>query len=48
MGRFSRERVVRIFAPSQNHVLDQMVAIYDELLAGSQVGNPKPAESTAA
>jgi hypothetical protein len=40
--------VVRIFAPRENHVLDQMVAIYDELLASAKAGNPKPAESTAA
>jgi glycosyltransferase involved in cell wall biosynthesis len=41
MGRFSRERMVRIFAPSRNHVLDQMVAIYDELLAGPEAGGPQ-------
>lgn len=35
MGRRSRAHVLARFAPSQNHVLDQMVAIYDELLAES-------------
>jgi glycosyltransferase involved in cell wall biosynthesis len=51
MGRRSRERVTRIFAPRENHVLDQMVAIYDELLAGPNrptAGKSKAAESTAA
>lgn len=32
MGRRSRAHVVERFAPRENHVLDQMVAIYDELL----------------
>lgn len=58
MGRLSRERVLRRFAPRPNHVLDQTVAIYDELLAGTPLdgpreGNPstdgaKPDQSTAA
>jgi glycosyltransferase involved in cell wall biosynthesis len=34
MGRRSRAHVVARFAPRENHVLDQMVAIYDEVLAG--------------
>jgi glycosyltransferase involved in cell wall biosynthesis len=51
MGRRSRERVARMFAPRENHVLDQMVAIYDELLASPNTppaGKSKAAESTAA
>jgi glycosyltransferase involved in cell wall biosynthesis len=33
MGRLSREHVVARFAPHENYVLDQMTAVYDELLA---------------
>jgi hypothetical protein len=33
MGRAARAHVVARFAPSANHALDQMVAVYDELLA---------------
>jgi glycosyltransferase involved in cell wall biosynthesis len=33
MGRAGRAHVVARFAPSAHHVLDQMVAVYDELLA---------------
>jgi glycosyltransferase involved in cell wall biosynthesis len=33
MGRRSRAHVVERFAPRENHVLDQMVAIYDEVLS---------------
>ncbi len=43
MGRRSRAHVAARFAPQPDHVLDQMVAVYDELLgtAGSgQVGEP--------
>jgi len=48
MGRQSRERVARIFAPRENHVLDQMVAIYDELVSSSNAGDPKTGTSKAA
>ena len=33
MGRAARSHVVARFAPPEHHVLDQMVAVYDELLA---------------
>ena len=33
MGRSGRAHVAARFAPRKNHVLDQMVAVYDELLA---------------
>jgi len=35
MGRAGRAHVAARFAPRKDHVLDQMVAVYDELLAGS-------------
>ena len=35
MGRSGRAHVAARFAPRKDHVLDQMVAVYDELLAGS-------------
>ena len=35
MGRRSRAHVVARFAPRENHVVDQMVAVYDEVLAGA-------------
>jgi glycosyltransferase involved in cell wall biosynthesis len=35
MGRRSRAHVAARFAPRENYVLDQMVAVYDELLAES-------------
>lgn len=39
MGRRSRAHVVERFAPRENYVLDQMVAVYDELLAeGARAG----------
>jgi glycosyltransferase involved in cell wall biosynthesis len=34
MGRRGRDHVVSRFAPHGNYALDQMVAVYDELLAG--------------
>ena len=33
MGRRSRAHVVEKFAPRENYVLDQMIAVYDELLS---------------
>jgi glycosyltransferase involved in cell wall biosynthesis len=42
MGRRSRAHVVARFAPRPAHVLDQMVAVYDELLASAA-----PAEAGA-
>jgi glycosyltransferase involved in cell wall biosynthesis len=33
MGRAGRAHVTARFAPRKDHVLDQMVAVYDELLA---------------
>ena len=33
MGRRSRSHVVEKFAPRENYVLDQMIAVYDELLS---------------
>jgi glycosyltransferase involved in cell wall biosynthesis len=38
MGARSREHVVARFAPRENHVLDQMIAVYDELLAEKAAG----------
>ena len=35
MGRRGREHVVARFAPSESFAVDQMVAVYDELLAGA-------------
>ena len=35
MGRASRVHVAARFAPHKDHVLDQMVAVYDELLASA-------------
>jgi hypothetical protein len=35
MGRAGRVHVVARFAPTAHHVLDQMVAVYDELVAGA-------------
>jgi len=35
MGRAGSAHVAARFAPRKDHVLDQMVAVYDELLAGS-------------
>jgi glycosyltransferase involved in cell wall biosynthesis len=36
MGRAGRAHVVARFAPHPNHALDQMVAVYDELLAAGK------------
>jgi hypothetical protein len=33
MGRLGRTRVVARFAPTDSFVIDQMVAVYDQLLA---------------
>ena len=38
MGRHARSRVVARFAPRENHVIDQMVAVYDEVLAAPGAG----------
>ena len=38
MGRAGRAHVTARFAPRKDHVLDQMVAVYDELLAGTGPG----------
>ena len=35
MGRAGRAHVAARFAPHKDYVLDQMVAVYDELLAPS-------------
>jgi len=35
MGRRGRSHVVARFAPRDNHVVDQMVAVYDEVLAAA-------------
>ena len=35
MGQRGRDHVVARFAPSESYAVDQMVAVYDELLAGS-------------
>jgi len=35
MGRAGRAHVIARFAPREDHVLDQMVAVYDEMLAAS-------------
>jgi len=35
MGRAGRAHVTARFAPRKDHVLDQMVAVYDELLTGT-------------
>ncbi|HEY8924075.1 MAG TPA: glycosyltransferase [Polyangia bacterium] len=46
MGRAGRAHVVSRFAPRENHVVDQMVAVYDEVLAGAGDGlgaGPRPA-----
>ena len=39
MGRAGRAHVTARFAPRKDHVLDQMVAVYDELLAGTGPGH---------
>lgn len=36
MGQRSRAHVIERFAPRENHVLDQMVAIYDEVLSRAE------------
>ena len=38
MGRRARAHVVARFAPRENHVIDQMVAVYDEVLAATGAG----------
>jgi hypothetical protein len=38
MGRAGRAHVSARFAPRKDHVLDQMVAVYDELLGGIGAG----------
>jgi hypothetical protein len=35
MGRAGRAHVTARFAPREDHVLDQMVAVYDEMLAAA-------------
>jgi glycosyltransferase involved in cell wall biosynthesis len=37
MGSAGRAHVTARFAPRRDHVLDQMVAVYDELLAGAAI-----------
>jgi glycosyltransferase involved in cell wall biosynthesis len=38
MGRRGRSHVVARFAPRENHIVDQMVAVYDEVLSGASDG----------
>ena len=43
MGRAGRAHVAARFAPHKDHVLDQMVAVYDELLASGEARGTAPA-----
>jgi glycosyltransferase involved in cell wall biosynthesis len=40
MGRRGRERVLERFAPREGHVVEQTVAVYDELLASASGSGP--------
>jgi hypothetical protein len=40
MGHRGRKHLAQRFAPSPSHVIDQTVAVYDELLARAGIAQP--------